>query len=150
MNTRQHFQSARVGSAAAGLVALWALTSAGEVHAAMPGHDLMMPAKSGVVSDSASRIEVADAVSSGEAGPDQAAKPPAKPDTADPKVAARETTCKSQWTMIDTNGDGLVDDGEVQRYNDSVRAENQPVLADTDRLTETDFMKSCLTLAAHE
>jgi hypothetical protein len=100
---------------------------------------------------SSGRIEIAAEIDSVAAsGPDQSAKPPAKPDPADPKVAARQTACKAQWSTVDSNGNGIVDGDEVAHYNTAVRAESQPVLADTDRLTEADFLAACSSLAAHE
>ena len=35
------------------------------------------------------------------------------------------------------------DDGEVTHYNATVRADSQPVLSETDRLTEADFLVAC-------
>jgi len=85
-----------------------------------------------------------------ESGPDQVAKPPSKPDIAEPAVVAKLNTCKAQWTTADSNGDGIIDGAEVGQYNTVLRAQGQPVLADTARLTETDFLTACTTLDAHE
>jgi hypothetical protein len=98
--------------------------------------------------DFGGKIKIAaEAGSTAEAGPDQAAEPPARPDVA--AVAARQTVCKTQWGTVDSNGDGIIDDGEVTLYN-TVRADSQPVLTEADRLTEADFLATCSALAAHE
>jgi len=95
-------------------------------------------------------LVAADAGAAGASGPDQAAKPPAKPDQGDPAAAARESACKTQWSAADTNRDGIIDGAEIALYNKTVRAESQPVLADTDRLPEADFLATCTAVVAHE
>jgi len=83
------------------------------------------------------------------AGSDKAAAP-AKPDAADPKVAARMDGCKLSWKAADLNSDGILDAKEVAYYNNTVRLPTQPVVPDGARLTEAGFIAACATVTAHE
>jgi len=70
----------------------------------------------------------------------------APPPLASPAAAA---TCKAAWEAADLNKNGILDPDEVLVYNAKIKAENKPSITDTF-LNETEFMKKCETLTAHE
>ena len=83
-------------------------------------------------------------------GPDEGSKATASPKIDDAKAEGKLKQCKLQWTAADTNGDGILAGSKVTRYNDMIRTQNQPVISDGARLTETDFMKACMAISVHE
>jgi hypothetical protein len=58
--------------------------------------------------------------------------------------------CKFQFKLADLNGDGVLDQKEIEHYNSSIRSEKQPVLPDDDRLNEAGFIAACGAVGAHE
>lgn len=65
-------------------------------------------------------------------------------------ATAKLEGCKSQFGLADLNGDGVLDQSEIAHYNSSIRAGNQPILTDGDRLNEAGFIAACSTVGAHE
>jgi hypothetical protein len=106
-----------------------------------------------LAAEAAAQGEIAVTVNPGgpnPAGSGKAAATPAKPDAADPKVAARMDSCKLSWKAADQNGDGVLDAKEVAYYNNTVRLPTQPVLPESGRLTQQGFIAACSTVTAHE
>ena len=65
-------------------------------------------------------------------------------------ATAKLEGCKSQFKLADLNGDGVLDQKEVEHYNSSIRSDKQPVLPDDDRLNEAVFIAACGAVGAHE
>ncbi len=63
---------------------------------------------------------------------------------------AKLAGCKSQFKLSDLNGDGVLDQKEIEHYNSSIRSEKQPVLPGDDRLNEEGFIAACGAVGAHE
>ena len=83
-------------------------------------------------------------------GPDQSAKASDPTPMDGARADARLKQCKLQWTAADTDAEGVHSGNKITRYNQTIRSANQPVLSEDARLTEADFMKACMAVAAHE
>jgi hypothetical protein len=121
---------------------------AADVHAAVPSQP---NTTLGVSAIAAKQVELAATLKpDAESGPDQAGKASAAPKVDDSKGEAKLQQCKLQWTAADADGDGLLAGAEITAYNNTIRTQNQLKLSEDARLTQTDFMKACLAVAAHE